>query len=633
MSYLSQTCSQVPCTTDTGNCANDDAQCCYQTLSTSNVTIECSPVMPLNLAQPQTCFCMPCGDVPIDVIVTVTSSFDGSPVIGAMVDTDTDPPFDTTMTDILGMFTISALVVSNRVVTFSVRESMHMPSEQYEVKLIPPGPIRISLVLRNLVIAGHGQTDNEIIDVGGIANVTFNNLIGNIVNSSTIYIAEENRRSFDARLPPDVVTSDDTFYVVRIIAATRLFNDTMTLSSSAQVNTMFTTNGGQPNASTFSLLSLAPNTSVWMVESSVDISPEPSTDGITVTASANLTNTELLWAIASPVSSEICYVQVRTFRRDDNPLGDVLVEVLQFINQFGQPFFFKSSRVTGDNTGPVSNSACLPVLCNRNNTGMIRALYHVYLDANSSQPGGFTPSDKAVNIDAITGSSSGPLFTTMAECMAPDHMEFARFDLPIANPPPTNIEPTNNDNGFVFLRVSWYDCFDSNRVSTISASPSNELSALFSSTVSETGEINNGIIDDPTVSGMRPITCSSAPMNNLRLTTRTACIQVDPNSNVTLQVELNSQSSMHTEDNEFCSLNLTVTTIRESSGTSTSNTRLTFDLAFIRSSITDEATLNDIGIFFDPRSANVAYDRCMNPTNSSTAELNSTIALFSCYTY
>jgi len=576
---------------------------------------------------------MPCGDVPIDVVVTVTSSADGSPIMGAMVDVAGDDTI--MMTDTLGMFTIPALVI-NGSVTFNVTASMHAPVENYEVELISPGPIMINLVLRSLVIMGHGQTDAEVIDVGGIANVTFNSnaVMGNgqmfSINSSTTYIAEENRRSFDARLPPDV-TDDGTLYAVRIIAATRLFDDMMMplTSSQSQVSTMFTANGSLPDSTTFSLLSLAPNEDVWMVDSKVDISPSTPSDGDPVIANATLSDTESLWAIASPLSdSETCYVQVRTFRRDNNPLIDVLVEVIQFFNQFGQPFFFKSSRTTG----PDSNSVCLPILCNRDVTGVIQASHlGVSLDPSSSQPEGLIPSDGTlVNISITTNSSTGPLFNTMAQCMASD-MQFARFDLPIANPPPTDIEPPNDDDGFVFLRVSWHDCFNDNRVSTISSSPSNELLALYSRNISEFGEIED-ILDDPTASGsgMMPITCSDAPMNSL--TTRTACIQAAPNGNVTVQVELNPQSSMRTEENVLCSLNQTFSAIKTSPGTITSDTRLTFDLLQFTRNITDTASLEDMGIFFNDRSASLAYDRCMNPTPRYT-ELGNSIAIFSCYAY
>ena len=43
-------------------------------------------------------------------------------------------------------------------------------------------------------------------------------------------------------------------------------------------------------------------------------------------------------------------------------------------------------------------------------------------------------------------------------------------------------------------------------------------------------------------------------------------------------------------------------------------------------------TLNDMGIYFDQLSADVAYNQCMNPTASSGAELGGSIsiAIFIC---
>ena len=272
----------------------------------------------------------------------------------------------------------------------------------------------------------------------------------------TSYIAAEMPRSFDTGLPPPVVVSDsanNTYYAVRLIASTRLVSDitTMPLNASGVVETTFTDGTGVLDNNSFSLLTYNNN---WMIDSSVTITPG---NGNEVNANAMLSDSELPWAIGSPVpTEEIYYVQVRTFRRDNNPLSGVEVEVLQLFGQFGRTLFFRSIATTGDglvntnNTIVNNNAACLPVICAQANEGRIRALYHVFLNAYLMQPLGLYPAGQAVNFNTTTSSTSGPLFSSQDACMTSD-AQYARFDLPIANPPPNDIEPPNKTDGFVFL--------------------------------------------------------------------------------------------------------------------------------------------------------------------------------------
>ena len=336
-----------------------------------------------------------------------------------------------------------------------------------------------------------------------------------------------------------------------------------------------------------------------------------------VTATATLPDTELSWAIGYPITpTMICYVQVRTFRRDNNPLSSVDVEVLQFFPQFGETFFFRSTGMTGDNSvSMVDHATCLPVVCGQDSEGMITAHYHVYLAANPMQPAG-----EAVNITTNTSSANGPLFDSQDACSAALDGQYARFDLPVANPPPTDIEPAENNDGFVFLRVTWYDCFDYNKLSTISTDSSGDILAIYSINVTSSGEINNGIIDDPMTSGGMSINCTD---NSENLTARTACIQVEPISNVTLQVELNPESSMYSVTVERCSLSETIGSLMATTGL---DDQLNLDLGGI---LSDPSMLNDMGIYFDQSSVNVAYNDCMNPISSG--ELNGSIAIFNCY--
>ena len=636
--FTSQTCSQVPCTTDTGACTvGSGAQCCYREATNTDVSITCQPYNTLIFSQPQTCSCMPCDDIFINIIVTVTSSADGRPLMAAMVEyaVVNGTTNDTTMTDSLGMFTISQPISSGSV-AFTITEFYHVTEIHPSVDLIPPGPISISVVLRSSVTETHEPSSNNVINVGDIATATFSNQLTGNVTSMVNYIAAEMPLSFDTVLPPPVVTNDGTFYAVRVIAATRLTDDSETLNSSADVQIMFDSTDVPDNNTMLSLLTFDNSADVW--NASLMTLP-PTSPTSPVTANATLSDTELPWAIGNPLGSEmICYVQVRTFRREDNPLGGVEVEVLQLFEQFNETFFFRSAAMTGDASAADNHAACLPVLCAMNNQGIIRARYHVYLDANVAQPMGFTPAGQSVNVTTSSSGSNGPLFPSAAACSAAGNGPYVRFDLPIANPPPANIEPDTNDDGFVFLRVSWYDCFESNQVFTVSSDSSSNILAIYGITVSETGEIDDGLhnrLNDRLIdywsSGDMPINCSDSP--TATVTSRTACIEVEPNGHVTLQVELNAQSSMLTTDNELCSLNKTIGSFMESD---TSDNRLRFDLQELLSQFDPQLNmtmLNDMGIYYDRNSANVAYTKCMNlPYSSNAAELYGSIAVFSCFT-
>ena len=166
--FDSQTCSQVPCTTATGVCtAGNGAQCCYQEASSSSINIICLNYNPFTQSIPQTRSCEPCGDVTIDVVVTVTSSTDGSPVMGAMVEyAIAGGSTLRTMTDSLGMFTITA-TVHDDVISFNILEAIHM-LEVRQVNLIPPGPLRISVVLLS-----RSTNPGPSVTIGDIATVNY----------------------------------------------------------------------------------------------------------------------------------------------------------------------------------------------------------------------------------------------------------------------------------------------------------------------------------------------------------------------------------------------------------------------------------------------------------------------------
>jgi len=531
------------------------------------------------------------------------------------------------MTNTLGMITIP-VPVSQNTATLNIMASYHVPSI-LTVDLTPPGPIRIGVTLNTITVTNPA---NGEIDVGGVATSTFS--LANVmddngqqftgdITSSTFYFAQENLGSFDADFPPAVVTSDGTFHVVRIIASTRLMDTGMNpLTSTAEVNTMFTEDNSQPDDSALVLLVINATdpSDQWMTESSFDVSSIDESSSAEVDATAVLSDTNLLWAIASPLTANmICYVQVRTLSRG-NPLSGAEVVITQFVTQFGRSFFFRQSRRTDDTSGPVSHSACVPVLCGTVDSGTIRAIDQTYLEAYQTQPDGLTPMGTTITFTSSTENNPpSPFFNNEDDCRAASSGPYARFDLPIPNPPPDNPIKPNVTNGYWYFRVQVYECLESNVVTAISADSNNNLLAICSRTITETEDYSTPQDEDPTTSGMNPIICNS---NSMNVTTRVACVRAINTTNVTLQVELNMDSVMAMTGNEFCILN---NTVPEFMNFSQMSDQITVDLT----SFSDNDH-TDLGIYFDENSDTVARSRCMEGSNS-TGILNGTIAIFSCF--
>ena len=622
-SFTSQSCSEVPCTTPFGDCASGSGtQCCYRQDTTTTIGIICPPLNPFELTQPEICSCQSCENIMIDIELTVISASDLSPIMGAMITTDDG---ELMMTNTLGMLTISA-PVNQDTITFNITSPNHIPSI-FTADLIPPGPIRISITLNAVTMVINPV--NEIIDVGGIATSTFS--LGDVMDgdgqvftgdivSRTFYFAQENPGSFEADFPPAVVTSNgstQTFYAVRIIAFTGLMDTSAkVLTSMAVVNTTFTEDNGQPDDNTLLLLVINATdpSDQWRIESPVNVAGSTGE----VEATADLSSTNLLWAIATPLPANmICYIQVRTFSRG-NPLPGAEVVITQFITRFGKSFSFRQSRRTEVTSDPVSHSACVPVLCGNVDSGTIRAIDQTYLDAYETQPDGLTPMGTTVTFTSSTENNpSTPFYNNENGCKAASSGPYARFDLSIPNPPPDNPIKPDVTTGYWYFRVQVYECLESNVVTTISADSDSNLLGICSRTISETEDYSTPQDVDPTVSGGGPINCTANFMN---VTTRVACVRAINTTNVTLQVELSMDSEMAIAGNELCTLNNTVS---EFMNFTQMSDQITIDLTAY------PGNRPDLGIYFDENSDTLARSRCMEGAFSGS--LNGTMAIFSCF--
>jgi len=624
-SFTSQSCSEVQCTTPFGDCTSDSGTlCCYrQDTRTTSIGINCPPLNLFVLTQPEICSCQSCEDIVIDIELTVTSASDLLPIMGALI---TIEDRELMMTNTIGMVTNSAPISQDNI-TFTITSFNHVPS-MLTVDLIPPGPIRISVTLNTVTVMNNSV--NGVIDVGGIASSTFS--LGNVMDgdgqdftgdiiSSTFYVAQENLGSFDAEFPPAVVTSDgstQTLYAVRIIAFTGLMDISANLlTSTAVVNLSLTEDNSQPDDNSLVLLAINATdpSDQWTIESSVNVVGSTGE----VHTIANLSNTNLLWAIASPLTlNMICNVQVRTFSRG-NPLSGAEVVITQFITQFGRSFFFRQSRKTEDTSGPVSHSACVPILCGTVDSGNIEAIDQTNLEANQTQPDGLTPLGTIITFTNSTENNPpSPFFNNENDCRAAVSGPYARFDLPIPNPPPDNPIKPAVITGYWYFRVQVYECLESNVVTTISADSDNNLLAVCSRTISETEDYSTPQDKYPYYeeSGHFPIFCTS---NSMQVTTRVACVPAFNTTNVTLQAELHMDSVMAMRGNEFCILNNTVSNFTNNQ----MSDRITVDLTTI------PGNRPDLGIYFDENSDNVARSLCRE--GGISGELKGILAIFSCF--
>ena len=579
----------------------------------TSFTFTCEGAEPRGFSQPDVCSCQPCDNVFVLLTFQVISSADGNILNNAMVNiTDSQSTVPLNI-DNAGFFNTFREVME-RTIEVTSSAPGHL-TQALNITILPPGPIQVVVILAAAVEESlGGNVDRPLsFDVGQLVMVgipentvvSLGELFEGNVTVRTIFFAME-QSTFSSEFPSEVTVNSGgalTFYTTRVLARTELLNengDTLNISRSLSLNVNFS-QFDPASGDTVTLLLYDESLDTWVEQSTFNITPITPVAGKRqageMSGAALLPSTDTFWAIALPVEqTDICYLQVRTFEGED-ALNGVTVSVEQFINQLGDPFFFRSVGETDDGSGPVGHSACVEVLCGSVTTGTISAAFNLdTLAPSATQPNGLTINGSAVIFTSSTeGSPPSPFYRLREECIAADANTFVQFDVEL-EPPSSNIPPVEVPTEFWFVRAEVLGCFDSNRVSTISVNPTSGQASVFTTTVTETNDIVN-----------IPTTISPGACND-QVTRRIACVEAYSNSVVTLQAELNRANTV---SGDLCFLSELTDLLNNSvtRGVVRTDTTAVLNLTTITNGNTTA------GLYFgDNRFATL--DECLNPSST-----------------
>ena len=626
MVFNNTACDNTLCTSDTGECnANSDTRCCCQVQSSTSFSFQCPTSDIRTIVQPTSCTCRPCEDLNVTLIFAVTSGSNGSSLMGASVEINDGA--SSLVTNNIGTASI-AWPVNDEQVSVVVSADNHL-NTTFTVLILPPGPSVINVVLPpvTMQLLGSGA-ENLTIPIGSVAivDVPANTIVdgsGNMfdgnVTVQTVFFAVDGSNSYSNIFPREVAIdqgTSTTFYQSRVIARTLLFDGN---GAALSVNpdtpftvvlnfTLFDEN------MTLSLLLFNDQTGSWTVDSNFTTNQATPTMKRQVvdptTAAGQLSNSQLIWAVGLPIdSSNIVYLQVRINSQDTVA---ATIDVEQVTDTLGEQFFFRSSRSTGDGSGPITNSLCIEVLLTDSGNGTIQATTDQgTISPSMTQPTGFTitPADNTV---AFMGSSTGgPIYTTAEECMQAGNGEFVSFEPPVA-PPTPDLPPETTAPGFWYIQVQVLSCFDSNRASTISVA--NQQASI----ITRTATAIPGTPIVPISTDVNPLNCTGT------VTARTVCLQAFPNTEVTIQAELNAANPI---DGDFCYLRAVSDQI-EPARLQTTDFKVQFDFADVEN--TSQVNDPSLGIYFDADSNDVALMQCLSSVNQPVP-LEGSFVRFECF--
>ena len=593
-------------------CTVEGATCCCRSSSTMSLEFSCEGDNPRTLTQPDQCMCQPCDDLDVQLVFQVVSSTNGEvPGDAQIIVSDNTPSSPSMLMDSAGFFS-TFRQVGDVMVRVTASASGHL-DQVFNVTILPPGPHLFIVSLTAVAEETLGSNLNTSLnfDVDQVVNVTIpeNTVItndtvafnGEVIVRTNFFSTSQSTYSDD--FPLEITTengSEQVFYEARVLARIQLIGENGTeLGISEPISLSLDFSDFEPGT-TVSLLLYNEMAGIWMVDNEFTAgSRKRQTNGV-----AMLPDTNTFWTVGTATNQQqICYLQVRTFEREDG-LNGVAVSLQQFRNAL----FFRNTGVTGDDTGPVVNSACIEVLCGDVDSGTIAAeLNLATLMPSQPQPDGVTISDNTITFTSTTeGSPSSPFYNSQELCSAGN--TFVSFEVPVesltSGIPPDEIE---NQNEFWFVRVEVLSCFDSNLASTISVNPTNNVTSISVMETSATGET----VDIPTA--ISPAVCKG------QVTRRTVCVEAFANSMVTLQVEAHQDN---TDIGPLCYLS----ELTDQSNSVMRNERTAeLDLTALNSS-------NPMaGLYFgDIRF--VTMDECLNPSSDNLNNpLRGFFAQFECF--
>jgi len=493
------------------------------------------------------------------------------------------------------------------------------------VDILPPGPTISNVILSPVEQQPLGSSgDNLTISISPIATVDIpaNSIVtsdgtafnGSVTAEINIFTADGDDTYSDS-FPPEIVTEEEdgmVFYQSLVLARTELQDEdgnVLDVDSSSPVTVVLTLDIDQPDNVTVLLLLFNDTTGLWVVHSNFTFTAASSKKrqaARSVTGAVELPNASQLFSICLPIqSNNIIYLQVRV--SVDTPGATIEVEFPS------NEAFFRSSATAGDGSGPFDNSVCIEVRRGIVNNGEIQGTFNgATLTPSFNQPDGFTVEGNTVS---FTGNAMGsPFYPTQSDCMADDGEDasFVSFEPLVSRDPPFNIPPEvdDPDQGFWYIQAQVLSCFDSNLVTAVSSGTDFGVSVSTSIATATSGA---PIVSIPT--DINPSICTGT------VTARTVCLQVYPNTNITVQAE---QNMANTANGDMCYLRAVSDQIDPALLTTDSFT-VTIDLG---NTLMDNDPSQ--GIYFDPDSNDVASLRCINNIDQPVP-LGGSFVKFECF--
>ena len=593
-------------------CTEDaSVTCCCSAFSVTGFDFMCEGESPRTFYQPDQCTCQPCENVAVQLVFQVLSSSDGQVTSDAqLIVTDSTSSSPSSLTiDSAGFFS-TFRQVNVDTVTITASASGHA-SREFIVTVLPPGPHLFIVTLSAFNNRTLGSNVNMSLDFpvdGGVnvmippnSVVTSNNqaFTGDVIVRTFVFSA--NQATYSDELPPEITTMDDggreVFYETRVLARAQLVDDNgngLNVTNPLSLSINFDDFDFEAGT-TVSVLFYNGTTNTWSVLADFTVGSRRKRQ----LNSVELPDPNSFWAVATAVNiSQICYLQVQTFERDDG-LNGVTVSSQQSRGEL----FFRGTGMTDNTTGPVPHSACIEVLCGY--AGTVEAEFNsASIVPMGTQPSGITVSGNTITFNTTTeGSPSTPFYNTEEECRTLGS-DFVSFEVPL-EPPSFNVPPVVTPENFWFIRAEVLSCFDSNMVTTLSVD-SNGVTSVASMNV--LGSATGQVVNIPTLG-----------VCNGRVTRRTVCIEAYANSMVTLEVQPHPDN---TEIGPLCYLseltNLTNSATR-------TNTSAQLDLT----TLTDGNPM--AGLYFGDTEF-LTQDQCLNPSSENLDNpLQGFFAQFDCF--
>ena len=617
--FTTMACDNTVCDQCTGD---PSVICCCSASSETSLEFMCDGENPRTFFQPDQCTCQPCEDVVVELVFQVLSSTDGQVASGAQLivtDSTTSSPSSLTMNS-AGFFSTSR-EVNVGMATITALAPDHADRE-FVITILPPGPLQFTVTLSAVTVIEFSSNVNMSLDFAVDGGVDVTIPAGSVVTDDNqtytgpVFVRTvtftANQTTYSDDLPSEITTmsdeGDEVFYETRVLVSTQLVDDQGDPLSVRESLSLSVDLSGFDNNTVVTVLLYDGDAGTWSVLDSFTVGSESRRKRQNGNGNGNGNGNEValedpntFWAVATALNpSQICYLQVRTFERDDGLSGATIS-----IQQVRDGSFFRRTGVTDGSTGPVGHSVCIEVLCDT--PGTVEAEFNsASIEPRDTQPSGITISGNTITFNETGRDSSTPFYSSEAGCGAPGSNTFVSFEVPLDDPS-SDIPPEVITQEFWFIRAEVLSCFDSNMVTT------RNVDSQSVSIASEPvlGSATSQVVNIPAV--VSPEVC------NGRVTRRTVCIEAYANSMVTLEVQPHPDN---TEIGPLCYLS-ELTSLTDSATRTETSAQL------------DLTTLSGgnpmAGLYFGDIDF-VTRDQCQNPSSDDLDNpLRGFFAQFECF--